>query len=81
MNGNRIGLALSGDLHAAVRVLAPGSEGPEALRAAVDELDELRDLIAFAGSKSYAQARRSLGFHVQDRASASTASEPPEPSA
>ncbi len=67
MNGNRVGLTLCGDIAAAVRVLAPGCEQPDALRNAVAQQDELRDLIAFASSKPYAKARATLGYRVEER--------------
>ncbi|MCR9160394.1 MAG: tetratricopeptide repeat protein [Nannocystaceae bacterium] len=66
-NGNRVGLALCGDLSAAVTVLAPDAQHGSALRQAVRGSEELRDLIAFACTKTYAQARRQLGFGVVAR--------------
>ena len=39
----------------------------ESLRQAVRASEELRDLIAFACTKTYAEARRQLGFGVEAR--------------
>lgn len=66
-NGNRVGLALCGNLGAAVAVLAPEAGHGESLRQAVRASEELRDLIAFACTKTYAEARRQLGFGVEAR--------------
>ncbi|MEM6295755.1 MAG: tetratricopeptide repeat protein [Myxococcota bacterium] len=65
MNGNRVGLALCGNLSAAAHVLSPDCGYGASLRQAVRGSDELRDLIAFACSKTYAQARADLGFRVE----------------
>jgi hypothetical protein len=66
-SGNRVGLALSGQLDAAVRVLSGGAGtlSGDALRQRVSDDDDLRDLIAFAGSEAFVQARRALGFSVK----------------
>ena len=64
-NGNRVGLALCGNLSAAVTVLAPDAGHGASLRQAVRGSEELRDLIAFACTKTYAAAREQLGFGVE----------------
>ena len=69
-NGNRVGLALCGNLGAAVTVLAPDAGHGASLRQAVRGSEELRDLIAFACTKTYAEARRQLGFGVEALATA-----------
>ena len=66
-NGNRVGLALCGNLRAAVTVLAPDAGHGSSLRQAVRGSDELRDLIAFACTKTYVEARGQLGFGVETR--------------
>lgn len=73
-NGNRVGLALCGNLGAAVAVLAPDAQHGSSLRQAVRGSEELRDLIAFACTKTYAEARQQLGFGVEARDGA----EPPQ---
>jgi hypothetical protein len=62
--GNRVGLALCGDLPTAVRVVLGRDDVPtgDALRQLAAEHEDLRDLVAFAGSEAYAKARRQLGF-------------------
>ncbi len=64
-NGNRVGLAICGNLSAAVTVLAPEAGHGASLRQAVRGSEELRDLIAFACTKTYAAARQQLGFGVR----------------
>lgn len=64
-NGNRVGLAVCGNLGAAVTVLAPDAGHGASLRQAVRGSEELRDLIAFACTKTYAAARQQLGFGVE----------------
>lgn len=64
-NGNRVGLALCGKLGAAVSVLAPEAGHGSALRQAVRSSEELRDLIAFACTETYVDARVRLGFGVE----------------
>ncbi len=63
--GNRIGLLLCGDIEAAVRVVT-GEESidPSTLRKLVDQSDELRDLIAFSTTRTFAEARRKHGAKV-----------------
>lgn len=67
--GSRVGLALGGELDAAIRVLTESDETPtgDALHARVDADDELRDLIAFAISAEFVAARKDLGFAVQPK--------------
>jgi tetratricopeptide (TPR) repeat protein len=67
--GTRVGLALGGELDAAIRVLTQTDEAPthDALRALAADDDELRDLIAFAISAQYVEARKALGFEVKPR--------------
>ncbi len=69
-NGNRVGLALCGNLGAAVTVLAPDAGHGASLRQAVRGSEELRDLIAFACTKTYVLARQQLGFGVHARTDA-----------
>ena len=65
--GNRVGLAIGGDLGAAIRVVTRTTETPTGfdLKNRVREDDDLRDLIAFCASASYAAARKQLGHDVQ----------------
>jgi tetratricopeptide (TPR) repeat protein len=67
--GTRMGLALGGDVEAAVRVLTARDEAPthDDLRELVSGSDELRDLLAFAISGEYVEARKTLGFEVKPR--------------
>jgi len=64
--GNRVGLAIAGDLGAAIRVVAGTPDTPAGfdLIRRVREDDDLRDLIAFCASSAYAAARRQLGHEV-----------------
>lgn len=64
--GNRVGLAVGGDLGAAIRVVAKTPETPTGfdLKNRVREDDDLRDLIAFCASAAYAAARKQLGHDV-----------------
>ncbi|MBP7288581.1 MAG: tetratricopeptide repeat protein [Nannocystaceae bacterium] len=68
--GSRIGLAIAGDLGAAICVVTGAKTpltGAELLaRAEVD--DDLRDLIGFATSGAYAGVRRTLGYAARERA-------------
>ncbi|MBX7078918.1 MAG: tetratricopeptide repeat protein [Nannocystaceae bacterium] len=67
---HRVGLAVAGDLGAAMRVVTH-REAPlvgEALLAQAERDDDLRDLIAFATSAAYAATRRALGYEVRRRA-------------
>ncbi|MFV8755019.1 tetratricopeptide repeat protein [Nannocystaceae bacterium ST9] len=62
--GDRVGLVVCGDLEAALRVLAgPELERAE-LRARIGRDAELRELIAYAVSGAYADARRAIGYQV-----------------
>lgn len=65
--GNRVGLALSGRLPAALRVLNDGDAEPwgEELRQWAAHDDDVRDLLAFAASPAYVEARRVLGVEVE----------------
>jgi tetratricopeptide (TPR) repeat protein len=64
--GNRVGLAIAGDLGAAIRVVTGTTDTPAGfdLIRRVREDDDLRDLIAFCASSAYAAARRQLGHEV-----------------
>lgn len=68
--GNRVGLAVSGDLAAAIRVVTRSAETPtgEALVLAAQADEDLRDLIAFAASAAYAAVRQQLGNEIRARA-------------
>jgi hypothetical protein len=59
--GNRVGLAVGGDVEAALRAAGGGTS--DAVAAAADP--EIRDLLAFAVSDRFVAARRSLGVHVR----------------
>lgn len=65
--GNRVGLALCGDLRAALRVLNVGDPEPvgEALRQWADYDGDVRDLLVFASSEAFVVARRGLGAIVE----------------
>lgn len=60
--GNRVGLAVSGDLEAALRVVG-GNGGVDFGQPLEDP--EIRDLVAFAVSDRYTSARRALGMQIQ----------------
>lgn len=64
--GNRVGLAVSGDLAAALRMVTGRDVTPTAdeLAARVAADEDVRDLVAFAGSAAYAAVRRQLGYDV-----------------
>ena len=65
--GNRVGLVIAGDLAAAIRAVAKVADTPtgDDLARAVERDDDLRDLLSFAVSASYAAVRRALGHEVQ----------------
>ena len=65
--GNRVGLVIAGDLAAAIRAVANVADTPtgDDLARAVERDDDLRDLLSFAVSASYAAVRRALGHEVQ----------------
>jgi hypothetical protein len=65
--GNRVGLALSGQLSAALRVLNDGDLEPvgDDLRGWAAHDGDVRDLLAFAASPAYVLARRELGATVE----------------
>ncbi len=65
--GNRVGLVIAGDLAAAIRAVRHSADTPNGaeLVAAVDADDDLRDVMAFAVSASYAAVRRQLGHEVR----------------
>jgi len=67
-SGNRIGLAIAGDVTAALRVIAGETLQGDALRAALAEDDDLRDVISFAAGEPFVSARRALGFSVSPQA-------------
>jgi hypothetical protein len=62
-----VGLALGGQLPAALRVLNDGDAEPRGddLRHWAAHDDDVRDLLAFAASPAYVQARRELGVVVE----------------
>lgn len=64
--GNRVGLALGGQLSAALRVLNDGDPEPHGddLRQWASHDGDVRDLLAFAASPAYVLARRTLGASV-----------------
>jgi tetratricopeptide (TPR) repeat protein len=64
--GNRVGLALCGQLPAALRVLNDGDIEPigDELREWAAHDGDVRDLLAFAASPAYVRARRELGATV-----------------
>lgn len=73
MSGNRAGLLVCGDLKAAVRVVLMEEAGvdpqqeemePEDISRHMDESEALRDLLSFAVSEDYFQARKRLGQDV-----------------
>jgi tetratricopeptide (TPR) repeat protein len=66
-SGNRVGLAVAGQLPAALRVLNDGDPEPhgEDLRQWAKHDDDVRDLLAFAASPAYVNARRELGATVE----------------
>ncbi len=66
-SGNRVGLALGGHLPAALRVLNDGDPEPRGdhLREWAAHDGDVRDLLAFAASPAYVEARRALGVTVQ----------------
>lgn len=65
--GNRVGLALGGELPAALRVLNDGDAEPhgDELRQWAAHDGDVRDLLAFAASPAYVAARRELGVTVE----------------
>lgn len=67
--GNRVGLTLAGDIEAALRVVLPteSERTPDSLPEAVRSDEDLRDLIAFASSEQFVEARRRLAFAVAPR--------------
>ncbi|MBC8068761.1 MAG: hypothetical protein IAG13_10550, partial [Deltaproteobacteria bacterium] len=67
--GNRVGLAVAGDLAAAIRVVSrsPVTATGEVLVQAAQADDDLRDLIAFSASASYAAVRQQLGHEIRAR--------------
>lgn len=62
--GNRIGLVLGGDIEAALAVVLGEADD---LQDAVATDDDLRDLVAFASSAAFVDARKRLGYHVAPR--------------
>lgn len=64
--GNRVGLAMAGDLEAALRVLL-GTEPNADVGAALQDSDEARELVAFALSQNYVKVRKSMGLRVTAR--------------
>ncbi|MCB9716374.1 MAG: tetratricopeptide repeat protein [Myxococcales bacterium] len=64
--GNRVGLALCGDLRAALRVMNDGDPEPrgEALRQWAEHDGDVRDLLVFATSSAYVTGRRGLGVTI-----------------
>ncbi len=64
--GNRVGLALSGQLPAALRVMNDGDPEPrgEQLREWAEHDADLRDLLSFATSTAFVAARQQLGVSV-----------------
>lgn len=64
-SGNRIGLAIAGDVAAALQVIAGDDVRGDTLRERLVEEDDLRDLISFAAGERFVAARRALGFSVQ----------------
>jgi tetratricopeptide (TPR) repeat protein len=65
--GNRVGLAIAGDLAAAIRVITNRAETPtgDELAQIVEQDEDLRDLLAFAVSASYSAVRRQLGHEIR----------------
>jgi len=61
---DRFGLVWSGDLRAAIRVLAPDAASPQLLRQRVEQDADLRAFLAYAIGSDYASARRTLGSKV-----------------
>ena len=64
---NRVGLALCGNLSAALRVMNDGDPEPagEQLREWAAHDGDVRDLLAFAASPEYVRARRGLGVTIE----------------
>lgn len=64
--GNRVGLAMGGELTAALRVMNDGDPEPsgEQLREWIRFDGDLKDLVAFAASPAFVRARVALGLHV-----------------
>ena len=67
-SGNRVGLAISGDIRAGLRVVLGDYDAGDALVAAVTDSDEARDLVAFALTPTYVQLRESMGVAVEAKA-------------
>ncbi|HWB77636.1 MAG TPA: hypothetical protein VG755_21870, partial [Nannocystaceae bacterium] len=67
--GNRVGLAVAGDLGAAIRVVTRSTATPtgDTLVELAQADDDLRDLIAFAASAAYAAVRQQLGYEIRTR--------------
>ncbi len=71
-SGNRAGLCLAGELNGPLRSFGFDGEsthGGRQLRATALNDPALRDLLAFAGSRDYVEARQALGFRVVATAS------------
>jgi tetratricopeptide (TPR) repeat protein len=63
--GNRVGLAIGGDLRAALETLLSAEDlQPESLRERVAVDAEIRDLVSFAASGTFVRARVGLGCRV-----------------
>ncbi len=66
-SGNRAGLCLAGELTGPLRAFGydgESTQGGRQIRAACQQDAALRDLLAFAGSRQFVEARRELGFQV-----------------
>lgn len=64
-SGNRIGLAIAGDITAAMRVIAGDALHGDSLVERLVHDDDLHDLISYAAGERFVSARRALGFSVR----------------
>ena len=68
-SGNRVGLAMAGDIRAGLRVVLGEYEAGDDLAERVSNSDEARELVAFAVTTTYVRLRGSMGVEVRAKAS------------
>jgi tetratricopeptide (TPR) repeat protein len=64
-SGNRVGLAIAGDVRAGLRVVLGDFEAGESLAERVAESNEARELVAFSLTPTYVELRESMGVEVR----------------